>query len=223
MFHEEQKYRNRLVSLKQQRSLTFLSCDSVRIYFSGCFTGNKNNAIVWPIPETAEKLGFFKLRLCENLFLRVFHGEQKYRNRFSSLKQQRSLTFLSCSSVRIYFSVCFTGTKMTESFGIPETAEKLGFFKLRLCDNLFLRVFHGELKYRNRLASLKQQRSLAFLSCDSVRIYFSGFFTGNKSTTIVWQSLKQQRSLTFLCCSFVGIYFSVCFTGNKNDAIVWHP
>ena len=33
-----------------------------------------------------------------------------------------------------------------QSFGIPETAEKLGFFKLRLCENLFLRVFHGGTK-----------------------------------------------------------------------------
>ena len=29
------------------------------------------------IPETTEKLGFYKLQLCENLFLRVFDGEQK--------------------------------------------------------------------------------------------------------------------------------------------------
>ena len=32
-----------------------------------------------------------------------------------------------------------------QSFDIPETAEKLGFFKLRLCENLFLLVFHWEL------------------------------------------------------------------------------
>ena len=76
---------------------------------------------------------------------------------------------------------------MTQSFGIPETAEKLGFLKLRLCENLFLRVFHGEqTEYRNRFSSPKQQRSLAFLSCSSVRIYFSGCFTGNKNDGIVW-------------------------------------
>ena len=111
------------------------------------------------IPVTAEKLGFLKLRLCENLFLRVFHGEQKYRNRLTSLEQQRSLAF----------------------------------FKLRLCENLFLRVFHGEQKYHNRFTSLKQQTSLAFLSCDYVRIYFSGCFTGNKSTAIVWVLHREQK------------------------------
>ena len=77
------------------------------------------------------------------------------------------------------------GTDVPQSFDIPETTDKLGFFKLRLCENLFLRLFHGEQKDRNRLASLKQ-RSLAYLSCDYVRIYFSGCFIGNKSTAIVW-------------------------------------
>ena len=39
------------------------------------------------------------------------------------------------------------GTRIAQSFGIPKTAEKLGFFRLQLCENLFLRVFHVELKY----------------------------------------------------------------------------
>ena len=52
--------------------------------------------------------------------------------------------FYSCKQ---FIHVVSLGTRIAQSFGIPKTAEKLGFFRLRLCENLFLRVFHVGLKY----------------------------------------------------------------------------
>ena len=48
----------------------------VRINFRQAYKTESIDNAVFGIPETAEKLGFYKLQLCENLFLRVFHWEQ---------------------------------------------------------------------------------------------------------------------------------------------------
>ena len=130
-----------MASLKQQRSSAFSGCDSVRIS-PGVSLGTRI-AQSFGIPKTAEKLGFFRLQLCENLFLRVFHVELKYSaiiwHPWNS-NSREGWSFKAATLWEFISPGVSLGTKIAQSFGTPETVEKLGFFKLRLCENLFIQV-----------------------------------------------------------------------------------
>ena len=72
------------------------------------------------LPETAEKLGLFRLRLCEIFSLGVFWA----------LKSCKCILNLK------------RAIKLIKLFGLPETAEKLGLFRLCLL-RYFSRCFLG--------------------------------------------------------------------------------